>query len=95
MASSLHNPNKSSIVTSLSTMLLCLPFATPNVVMNVEIKAFRLFVFSLGELKNNSHSCLKASIALIFIACFTGRHPAATAPPTRMMNEMMVMRKGA
>ena len=47
MAYSLHNPNKPSIVTSLSTMLLCIPFATPNVVMNVETKAFWLFVFSL------------------------------------------------
>ena len=47
MAYSLHDPNKPSIVTSLSTMLLCTPLATPNVVMKVETKAFRLFVFSL------------------------------------------------
>ena len=47
MTYSLHDPNKPSIVTSLSTMLLCTPFATTNVVMKVETKAFRLFVFSL------------------------------------------------
>ena len=58
-ASSLHNPNKSSIVTSLSTILLCTPFATPNVVMNVETKALRVFVFSL-KIPNMQAFCTKS-----------------------------------
>ena len=42
-----YGSNKSSIKTSLSTMLWCIPFATPKVVTKVLTNDFRVFVFSL------------------------------------------------
>lgn len=42
-----YGSNKSSIKTSLSTMLWCIPFATPKVVTKVLTNDLRVFVFSL------------------------------------------------
>lgn len=42
-----YGSNKSSIETSLSTMLRCIPSATPKVVTKVLTNDFRIFVFSL------------------------------------------------